>query len=206
MDNWITGFVEEFGYLGIALMIALENLFPPIPSELILTFGGFMTTRSDLTIPGVILASTVGSVLGAVILYGVGLLLDVDRLEKIVARWGRILRVKSSDIGKAEAWFGRYGYRTVLFCRMIPLVRSLISIPAGMARMKFSLFLLFTTAGTLIWNTVLVYLGSALGESWESILHYMDVYSYMAYALIGLAVLIVVYLYLRRAKNMKAQQ
>jgi len=206
MQNWITDIMEQFGYAGIALVIALENLFPPIPSEVILTFGGFMTTKTHLTLPGVILASTIGSVAGAVVLYFIGFLLEVRRLERIVERWGRVLRVKKEDIHRADRWFAKYGYWTVFFCRMIPLVRSLISIPAGMARMKFGLFLLFTTIGTLIWNTVLVYLGAALGESWESIVHYMDMYSHFTYAVIGLVVLAVLYLYLRRARNMKAQQ
>lgn len=198
--------MEQFGYAGIALVIALENLFPPIPSEVILTFGGFMTTKTHLTVPGVILASTIGSVAGAVVLYLIGLLLEVRRLERIVERWGHVLRVKKEDIHRADRWFAKYRYWTVFFCRMIPLVRSLISIPAGMARMKFGLFLLFTTIGTLIWNTVLVYLGAALGESWESIVHYMDMYSHFTYAVIGLVALAVLYLYLRRARKMKAQQ
>jgi len=206
MQNWITDIMEQFGYAGIALVIALENLFPPIPSEVILTFGGFMTTKTHLTVPGVILASTIGSVAGAVVLYLIGLLLEVRRLERIVERWGHVLRVKKEDIHRADRWFAKYGYWTVFFCRMIPLVRSLISIPAGMARMKFGLFLLFTTIGTLIWNTVLVYLGAALGESWESIVHYMDMYSHFTYAVIGLVALAVLYLYLRRARKMKAQQ
>ncbi|WDH96169.1 hypothetical protein PUW24_18570 [Paenibacillus urinalis] len=94
MQNWITDFMEQFGYIGIALIIALENVFPPIPSEIVLPFGGFMTTYSDLTVPGVIIAATIGSVAGAIILYGIGLLLDVERLEKIIDRWGHILRVK----------------------------------------------------------------------------------------------------------------
>lgn len=206
MQNWITDIMEQFGYAGIALVIALENLFPPIPSEVILTFGGFMTTKTHLTVPGVILGSTIGSVAGAVVLYLIGLLLEVRRLERIVERWGHVLRVKKEDIHRADRWFAKYGYWTVFFCRMIPLVRSLISIPAGMARMKFGLFLLFTTIGTLIWNTVLVYLGAALGESWESIVHYMDMYSHFTYAVIGLVALAVLYLYLRRARKMKAQQ
>src|SRR5690606_30525922 len=142
MENWITDFMEQFGYIGIFLLIALENVFPPIPSEVILTFGGFMTTYSDLTMTGVIVAATLGSVLGAVILYGAGYMLNVDRLEAIIDKWGKYLRLKKEDVRKADAWFDKYGYWTVLFCRMIPLIRSLISIPAGMAKMKFGLFLL----------------------------------------------------------------
>lgn len=201
MQNWITDFMEQFGYLGIFLMIALENVFPPIPSEVILPFGGFMTTYSGLTVPGVIAAATGGSVLGAAILYGVGLLLDVERLEKIVDRWGHILRVTKKDIHKADAWFDKYGYWTVLFCRMVPLIRSLISIPAGMSNMKFPLFLLFTTIGTLIWNVILVSVGAALGESWEDITNFMDIYSNIAYTLIGIGIIVFVIWFIRKKKR-----
>ncbi|MFC7680616.1 DedA family protein [Paenibacillus sp. GCM10028914] len=201
MQNWITDFMEQFGYLGIFLMIALENVFPPIPSEVILTFGGFMTTYTELTVPGVILAATIGSVVGAVILYGIGLLLDVERLEKIIDRWGHILRVKKADIHRADSWFDKYGYWTVFFCRMIPLIRSLISIPAGMSNMKFGMFLLFTTLGTLIWNVLLVVLGSILGESWEDIVAFMDVYSNIAYAIIAVAAVVLIVLFIRKRKK-----
>ncbi|CAM3490618.1 DedA family protein [Marinicrinis lubricantis] len=201
MQNWITEFMEQFGYLGIFLMIALENVFPPIPSEVILTFGGFMTTNTNMTVFGVIVAATIGSVIGAVILYGVGYLLRVERLEKIVERWGHVLRVKKEDIHKANAWFDKYGYWTVLFCRMVPLIRSLISIPAGMARMKFSLFLLFTTIGTVIWNTILVCVGAAVGDNWEDIVSFMDVYSNIAYAVIGIGVILFVILYIRKRRT-----
>lgn len=199
MQNWITDFMEQFGYLGVFLMIALENVFPPIPSEVILTFGGFMTTYTDLTVLGVIIAATLGSVVGAVILYWIGYLLNVDKLEKIIDRWGHILRVSKEDIRKADAWFDKYGYWTVLFCRMIPLIRSLISIPAGMSEMKFPMFLLFTTIGTLIWNIILVLVGAAVGESWESIVEFMDVYSNITYALIALGgVIFLVWFYRRK--------
>ncbi|MFD3258910.1 DedA family protein [Paenibacillus lentus] len=201
MENWITEFMEQFGYIGIFLLIALENVFPPIPSEVILTFGGFMTTYSSLTIVGVIIAATIGSVLGAVILYGAGYILNVDRLEAIIDKWGKYLRLKKEDIRKADAWFDKYGYWTVLFCRMIPLIRSLISIPAGMAKMKFGLFLLFTTIGTLIWNIVLVSVGAAVGGSWEKIVEFMDVYSNIAYALIGAGIIIFLIWFIRRWKK-----
>lgn len=201
MENWITDIMEQFGYIGILLMIALENVFPPIPSEVILTFGGFMTTYTKLTVPGVIIAATIGSVTGAVILYGIGRLLDVERLEKIVDRWGHILRVKKEDIRKADAWFDKYGYWTVLFCRMIPLIRSLISIPAGMSNMKFGMFLLFTTIGTLIWNIILVCVGAAVGDSWEKIVAFMDVYSNIAYAVIAVAVIAFLFFFFRKRRK-----
>jgi membrane protein DedA with SNARE-associated domain len=185
MENWITDIMEQFGYVGVFVLIMVENVFPPIPSEVILTFGGFMTTASSLTKIGVIAAATAGSVAGAIILYRIGLLLDVERLEKIVDRWGRVLRLTREDIHKADAWFDKYGPWTVFFCRLVPLIRSLISLPAGMSNMNFLLFLLLTTLGSLIWNTVLVSLGAAVGDNWESIVHYMDIYSNIAYAIIA---------------------
>ncbi|MFD1178791.1 DedA family protein [Paenibacillus puldeungensis] len=201
MENWITQFMEQYGYFGIFLLIALENVFPPIPSEVILTFGGFMTTYTSLTATGVIIASTLGSVIGAVILYGIGYLLNVDRLEKWIDRWGRYIRVKKADIRRADAWFERYGYWTVLFCRMIPLIRSLISIPAGMAKMKFGLFLFFTTIGTLIWNIALVLVGAAVGGSWEQIVEFMDIYSYVVYGLIAIGLTLILLWLVRKRKQ-----
>ncbi|RHW42551.1 DedA family protein [Neobacillus notoginsengisoli] len=189
MENWILSFMNDYGYIGIFLLIALENIFPPIPSEVILTFAGFMTTTSKLTISGAIAVSTLGSVAGAAALYGVGRLLDVERLERIVDRWGRFLRLSKKDLHKADAWFDKYGVWTVFFCRLVPLVRSLISIPAGMSRMKFPLFILLTTAGTLIWNTILVNAGALLGSSWNDIARYMDVFSNVVYVLLAGAAL-----------------
>ncbi|ETT57566.1 MULTISPECIES: DedA family protein [Paenibacillus] len=206
MQAWITDFMEQFGYFGIFLMLAFENIFPPIPSEVILPFGGFMTTTTSLTIPGVIIAATAGSLLGAVILYYIGRLLDVSRLEKLVERWGGLIRVTKKDIHKADAWFDKYGYWTVLFCRMVPLVRSLISIPAGMSGMKFGVFMIFTTIGTLGWNLLLVLIGAALGESWEDIAMYMDVYSNVVYVLIAGGLVILGFLYFRkRSRRMNTE-
>jgi membrane protein DedA with SNARE-associated domain len=201
MENWITQFMEQYGYIGVFLMIALENVFPPIPSELILPFGGFMTTYTSMTVTGVIVASTAGSVVGAVILYGIGLLLDVERLEKIIDRWGHILRITKEDIYKADAWFDKYGIWTVLFCRMVPLIRSLISIPAGMSNMKFSLFIIFTFIGTLIWNIILVSIGAALGENWVQITEFMDVYSNIAYAIIGIAIIVFLFYFFNKKRK-----
>ena len=187
----------QFGYFGVFLLIMIENVFPPIPSEVILTFGGFMTTYSEMTRTGVIIAATAGSVVGAMILYSIGLLLDVSRLEKIIDRWGHLLRLTRKDIHRADAWFDKYGPWTVLFCRLVPLIRSLISIPAGMSNMNFPLFLLLTTVGSLVWNAALVSIGAAVGDNWESIVQYMDVYSNIAYVLIGISGLAAILWYIR---------
>lgn len=202
MQTWITDIMEQFGYLGIFLLMCLENVFPPIPSELILPFGGFMTTTSELSVLGVIFAATGGSILGAIILYGIGLLLDVERLLKIVDKWGKLLHVKQQDILKADEWFDKHGYWTVLFCRMIPFIRSMISIPAGMSNMKFFIFLFFTSVGTLIWNSLLVGAGALLGQSWEKVLYYMGIYSNIIYVIFAiLAVAILFYFILKKKKR-----
>ncbi|OLN21834.1 alkaline phosphatase [Domibacillus antri] len=204
MENWIISMMEQYGLWGVFFLIALENLFPPIPSEVILTFGGVMTGSTDLTVTGVIFASTAGSVVGAVILYGVGLLLDVENLEKIIDRYGRFLRVTKKDIHRADAWFDKYGVWTVFLCRMVPLIRSLISIPAGMANMNFFLFLVFTTAGTLIWNTILVNLGAAFAGSWHTIVEYMDVYSNIVYAILAVIFIAAVIWYVKKIRSRSA--
>lgn len=199
--------MSEFGYLSIFLLVALENVFPPIPSEIILTFGGFLTRSTDMTVVGVILFSTLGSIAGAVILYGIGRLISVDRLERLVDKYGKVLRVKASDLERAQAFFLRYGNKAVFLCRMVPLVRSLISIPAGMSKMKFGYFLLFTSAGTLIWNMVLVIAGALVGDQWESILTFMDYYSHIVYLVIGIlaAAALTVYLIRRHKKKKRSQ-
>lgn len=187
MQEWIINIMNQYGYLGIALLIAVENIFPPIPSELILTFGGFMTTYTNMNIWMAALSATVGSVTGAVVLYGVGRLLPAEKLEWIIDKWGHIIGLKRGDLKQAKNSFIRHGTSAIFFCRFIPLVRSLIAIPAGMARMRMGKYLLYTTSGTAIWNVVLIYLGAFAGTEWERINKYMDVYSYIAIAVITIA-------------------
>ena len=201
MENWIIEIMNSYGYIGILFLIALENIFPPIPSEVILTFSGFLTTTSDVTVLGVIIFSTLGSVVGAIILYGIGRILDVERLEKIVERWGHLLRLTKKDIQKADAWFRRIGVWAVLIGRLVPLVRSLISIPAGMARMNFSIFLFFTTIGSLIWNSVLVNLGAALGSSWDTIAEYIETYSHIVVILLAVLFMLFIVWFIKSRKK-----
>lgn len=198
MEQWIISIMDNYGYFGIFLLILLENVFPPVPSEVVLTAGGFMTTTTSLTVWGVILSATAGSVAGAVMLYGLGLLLDVERLEQIIDKHGNWLRLKKADLYKADRWFDRFGVFAVFIGRLIPLVRSLISIPAGMSNMKFVLFLAFTTAGTLIWNTVLVYIGQAVGENREEILEQLGIYSNIVYALLFAGAIIGLWLFKKK--------
>lgn len=194
--------MESFGYIGMAVLILVENIFPPIPSELILTFGGFLTTHTNLTVAGVILSATIGSVVGAVMLYYIGLLLPRERLEQIVdGRIGQILRLNKTDIQKAMSWFNKKGKVTVFVCRCIPIVRSLISIPAGMANMRLGDFLLLTTLGSFIWNTILVSAGAWAGNSWMKIIHVMNTYSEVTYGVFLILILLLLLRWKRKTKK-----
>ena len=178
MDEIIIEIVNKFGYLGIMLLIAIENIFPPIPSEVILTFAGFATTISKITVLGTIIAATIGSVAGAIALYWLGRILNEERIDKIVeSKIGKILGLKKENIHKAFSWFDNKGKFAVFFGRFIPIVRSLVSVPAGMAKMAIVPFLALTTVGSLIWNTVLITLGRIAGASWNRIAEYIGGYS-----------------------------
>jgi len=203
MQEFIIQTIDHWGYWGIFILIAVENLFPPIPSEVILAFAGFLTTCSSLNVPGVVAASTAGSLLGALLLYGVGRLLSPEKLERVLeSRWGRALRFKKQDVSRAVGWFERKGGATVFFCRFIPIVRSLISIPAGITRMPLIKFFLLSASGSLIWNTVLVLLGALAGASWRKIVGYVAVYSELFAAIFVLAgAAFVVFYYHKRIKR-----
>ncbi len=150
--------------------------------------------------PIVIIFSTIGSIIGAIVLFGIGRLLDVDKLEKIVNRWGHILRLTQKDVQKADAWFRKIGVWAVLIGRLVPIVRSLISIPAGMARMNFGIFLFFTMIGSLIWNSVLVTIGAKLGSSWNTILEYVDIYSNVVLILLAILFLMLIIWFIKTRK------
>lgn len=178
MQEVLTYMMNTFGYLGVCFLIAIENIFPPIPSEVILTLGGFMTTYTRLTVPGVIVFSTIGSLIGALILYRIGMELNRERLGHVMeSRMFRRLGFEKTDVEKTIAAFERHGKKAVLFGRCIPIVRSLVSVPAGMAQMNLTVFLFYTTIGSTVWNVLLVSLGATLGASWETILVYLNRYS-----------------------------
>ena len=203
MQDLIIEIMNNFGYIGVFLLITIENVFPPIPSEVILLFGGFMTTYTSMNVIGVIIASTLGSVLGAIILYYIGKILNKERLKKIItSKPGKLLRLKPEDIDKADEWFDTKGNKTVFFCRFIPVIRSLISIPAGMSEMPMKKFLIYTTLGSLIWNAALTIAGSIVGENWTSILEIMDNYSHII--VIQLAIIFVIAIIIFYSKRRKS--
>lgn len=206
MQEFIISLMGQFGYFGVFFLIALENVFPPIPSEVILLFGGFMTTYTSLNIALMVVAATLGSLLGAIVLYYIGKILNKERLKKIVSgKVGKVLRLKEKDIDMADHWFDTKGNKTVFFCRFIPIVRSLISIPAGMSEMPMAKFLVYTTVGSAIWNTVLIVIGNRVGENWESILGVFDQYSHIVLILLILIfILFIVWFYTKKQKKKKA--
>ncbi|MCP2352053.1 DedA family protein [Nonomuraea roseoviolacea] len=189
MTDWVVGLMEDLGAPGAGIAIALENLFPPLPSEVILPLAGFTASRGEMDLLDALVWTTLGSVVGALALYWVGALLGRDRVLAIAAR---MPLVKPADIEKTEAWFLRHGRKTVFFGRMVPLFRSLISIPAGVERMPLTTFLALTTAGSLTWNTVFVMAGYLLGEQWELVETYVGVGTNVVIALIVVAVLVFV--------------
>ena len=187
MQEFILAMMDQFGYLGVFLLIAIENIFPPIPSEVILLFGGFMTTYTTLNIIGMIISSTLGSLIGAIVLYYIGKIFNKERLKKIISgKIGKILRLKNSDIDKADHWFDTKGNKTVFFCRFVPIVRSLISIPAGMSEMPMGKFLIYTISGSAVWNTVLLTIGNMVGENWANMLAIFEQYSHITLAVLAI--------------------
>ncbi|MFI8964987.1 DedA family protein [Streptomyces sp. NPDC053493] len=174
METWINDLMETLGAPGAGLAVALENLFPPIPSEVILPLAGFAAASGRMNLFAALLWTTAGSVVGALALYGVGALFGRERVIAVAAR---LPLVKVADIERTEAWFARHGTKAVLFGRMVPIFRSLISVPAGVERMPLPVFLALTTLGSALWNTAFVLAGYVLGENWEQVTDYVSVYS-----------------------------
>ncbi len=204
MQSTIITLINKYGYFGIFSLITLENIFPPIPSEVVLTFGGFMTTYSQMNMGFVILFSTLGSVFGAIILYSIGKILNKDRLINIVnSKMGKVLCLKETDIEKANHWFEKRGNQAVLFCRFVPIVRSLISIPAGMSEMHFLKFIWYTLCGSLIWNFILIFLGSKVGSHFDRIIKIINKYSYITLTFFIILVIVGIVLLIRREKKHK---
>lgn len=194
-------FISQFGYLAVAALIFLETVFPPIPSEVILPLAGFLTASTGMGLPGVVLAATAGALAGAFILYGVGRVLSRERLMRLFdTRPLRLLGFSSADVAKVVDWFARKGQITVLFCRCVPGIRSLISIPAGTARMALPRFALYTFVGSLAWNTLLCSLGAVAGGAWQQVSDQVAWVSDMVvYALAALLAVLVVWWIVRRA-------
>jgi membrane protein DedA with SNARE-associated domain len=169
MFGWITGFIAQSGYFGIALLMLVENVFPPIPSELIMPLAGYSASQGQLNIVLVVIAGTVGSVAGAVFWYYVGLWLGCERIRRFAARHGRWLTITPEEVDHARDWFGRHGGKAVFLGRLVPAVRTLISIPAGIAQMGLTKLLVYSTVGTVLWTGVLALSGYLLGNQYQQV-------------------------------------
>lgn len=166
---WVTNVVTGFGYWGIAFMMFLENLIPPIPSELVMPLAGYAASQGKLNLWSAIAFGSAGSILGALLWYYIGLYLGLNRLKRLLDRYGRWVGLSSADLDKAQGWFLKRGTWTVGICRMIPGIRTYVSIPAGVTRMPIIPFLLYSTIGTVLWTTFLTVAGYLLGNEYERI-------------------------------------
>lgn len=185
LTEWVTEVVTALGYGGVAFLVALENLFPPIPSEVVLPLAGFVAGRGDAAVVGMIVAATIGSLVGAWALYLIAAAIGPARLHRLVGRYGKWFRIEEEDLARAESWFDRRGATAVLVCRCVPLIRSLVSIPAGFRRMPALRFTVLTMLGSLVWNTALISAGYALGERWEDVGDYVGYLQYALYLAIA---------------------
>ena len=211
LANWVQDVINQFGYLGVALLVVIENVFPPIPSEIVLPFAGFVAqqgasavnatagaAQSDTTVVGMMIAATVGSVVGALILYFVSAAIGPERLRGFVERFGKWFGVKSSDLVRAEEWFDRRSSAAVLVGRCVPLIRSIVSIPAGFRRMKLTSFVVLTAIGSAVWNIALIGAGAVLGDQWERVGEYVGVFQWLVIAAV---LLVLVRFVVSRLKN-----
>lgn len=203
MNDFIISFTNSYGYIGVLVLIFLENIFPPIPSELILLASGFLITKTNLNIFIMIIFATLGSLLGGILLYYLASLLNKNTLIKLInSKALRFLNLKEKDIDLSFNWFNKKGNISVLICRCIPILRSLISLPAGIFKMSFIKFLLYTTIGSLVWNSVIIVIGYVVGDNFLVINEVLKKYSYLFVALITIIGVIVIFR--KRRKNEKS--
>lgn len=203
MEEFLFNIVNDFGYSGILILIFVENVFPPIPSEAVLLFGGALSLNTTMNAPGVVVAATFGAVAGAIVLYAFGRLFKAGKLKEIFSgRFGKILHLKPEYVDKSVGWFEKYQGRAVFICRCIPMMRSLISIPAGISEMKIPKFLILTVLGSGIWNALLVSVGVLFGTAWKSVVPYFNKVTYLVMAVVGSLYLL--YLFFKEIKNRKS--
>ena len=188
LATWVQDVIEQLGYLGVALLVVLENVFPPIPSEIVLPFAGFVAQQGSDSVVLMILAATVGSVIGALITYWIAAIIGDDRLHAFTGRFGKWIQIRESDLTRAEEWFDRHAMSAVLVGRCVPLIRSVVSIPAGFRRMKLIPYIAYTFLGSLVWNILLVGAGALLGENWERVGSYVGVFQWIVIALVAVVV------------------
>jgi membrane protein DedA with SNARE-associated domain len=201
MAEWITNTMNAMGYWGIGLLMFLENLFPPIPSELIMPLAGFTVSQGKMNFQYAVLAGVVGTVLGTLIWYYAGILVGEERLRTIADRHGKWLGLSGADIDKANRWFYRHGTKAVLLGRLVPGIRTIISLPAGISRMRLAPYLIYSTIGTTLWTILLTYAGFLLGEHYDRVDEYLAPVSKIV--LLALVVGFIVWVMRRRQSQLK---
>lgn len=199
MTEWITNTMNSLGYVGIALLMFLENLFPPIPSELIMPLAGFTVSQGKMELIPAIASGVIGTVLGVFPWYYLGKVVDEEKLTKLADKYGKWIFISGHDISKANKWFDRHGNIAVFLCRLVPGVRTLISLPAGMNHMKMIPFLLYSTIGTLLWVSLLTGAGYLLGDHYELVEEYIGPLSKIA--LLSLIILFVIWVIRKQMKK-----
>lgn len=197
LAGWAVHLMDSLGGIGAAVIVGLDNLFPPIPSELVLPLAGFSASLGTFSLAGALLWTTLGSVTGAVVVYTTGMLLGRERTRALMLR---IPLLSADDFDRTEAWFARHGAKAVLLGRMVPIFRSLVSLPAGIERMPFGRFLALTTLGSLLWNTLFVVAGYLLGTNWQLVNDYAGYGQYLVLAAVAFALLVFVTRRLRAAR------
>lgn len=201
MQEWIISTMNSLGYLGIGLLMFAENLFPPIPSELIMPLAGFTVAKGKMNFTLAVLAGVIGTILGAFPWYYAGKILGEERLKSLADRYGKWITVSSQDIDKATRWFNRYGNKAVLLGRLVPGVRTLISLPAGLSNMPLAPFVIYSTLGTTAWVMILTFLGFMLGEKYELVEQYLDPVSKIVLVFLIVAFIAWVVIKQRKAKR-----
>lgn len=199
MQEWITNTMTSLGYLGIALLMFAENLFPPIPSELIMPLAGFTVAEGKMNFTLAVFAGVIGTILGAFPWYYAGVFVGEERLRNLADKYGKWITVSGKDIDKVNNWFNRYGKKAVFFGRLVPGIRTLISLPAGLNSMPLAPFLIYSTLGTTAWVMLLTFLGYILGDNYELVDEYLGPVS--KYVLIALIIAFVVWVVKKRKKS-----
>jgi membrane protein DedA with SNARE-associated domain len=199
MVEWITNTMQSLGYVGIGLLMFLENLFPPIPSELIMPLAGFTVAKGNMNFVLAVTAGVIGTMLGALPWYYVGKLVGEENLKRLANKYGKWIGLSSKDIDKADNWFDKHGGKAVFYGRLVPGVRTLISLPAGISGMPLVPFLLYSTLGTTLWVGLLTYAGYALGDNYELVEQYLGPVSKIVF--VALVVAFVIWLVMKRKKK-----
>lgn len=200
LATWVQDVIEQLGYLGVALLVVLENVFPPIPSEIVLPFAGFVAQRGSDSVVLMILAATVGSVIGALIMYWIAAVIGDERLHAFTRKFGKWVQIREADLTRAEEWFDRHAVSAVLVGRCVPLIRSVVSIPAGFRRMKLVPYITYTFLGSLVWNIALVGAGAILGENWERVEPVVAAFQWIVIVLVVAALARLAYTFFRRRR------